>query len=153
MKSLLKSWKLQSLKFEDNNLIRMHLLLDFMIGKHFLYSLKYILWPFIWYFISVHKRSCGKREGNIFTGVCQSFCSHGGVAASACNGAGMSNPAPLLRVHPPAGSTIPTQGRHVHPPDRYTPQRRSLQRTVRILLECFLVWYGFWSCTFILNFR
>ena len=67
---------------------------------------------------------------------------------------------PLGRYTHPQAGTPPGQvhplGRYTQPPGRYTPwqvyppQRRSLQWTVRILLECFLVHY-FNLCT--LNFE
>ena len=108
------------------------------------------------------------RQGNIFTGICQSFCSQGeDVCLSAC----WDTP---KEAHPPVGSTppfgkhtslgsTPPSGKHIpleaHTPPGSTPPRstppppgstpgkhtphpplrRSLQRTVRILLECFLV--------------
>ena len=56
-------------------------------------------------------------KGNVFTSVCQEFCPRG------------------EGVHPPAGHPSPRQT----PP----PHRRLLQRTVRILLECILVWSEF----------
>ena len=89
--------------------------------------------------------------GNIFTGVCQSFCSQGGCLPQC-----MLGYIPR-QVHPRAGTppsryTLWTGT----PPGRYTPRkvhspagtpragtpptpRQSLQRTVRILLECFLI--------------
>ena len=49
---------------------------------------------------------------------------------------------------PPPGSTPPgkhTPGKHTHPPEAKPPIRRSLQRTVRILLECFVLpLFGCW---------
>ena len=59
------------------------------------------------------------QKGNVFTPVCQSFCLKG---ESASVHAG---------IHPP--------GRHPPPPSQHPPSRRPLQRTVRMLLECFLV--------------
>ena len=58
------------------------------------------------------------RKGNVFTPVCQSFCSRGGCL-----------PQCMLGYTPPADTPL---GRH--PP----PSRRLLLRTVRILLECIL---------------
>ena len=58
------------------------------------------------------------QKRNVFTPVCQSFCLKGG-----------SLPQCMLGYTPP--------GRH--PPSQHSPSRRPLQRTVRMLLECFLV--------------
>ena len=70
------------------------------------------------------------RKGDVFTPVCQSFCSQG-VYPSAC------------WDMPPPGQTPP--GRHpprAQPPGQTPPpppSRRLLLQTVRILLECILV--------------
>ena len=108
------------------------------------------------------QRSCGKV---MFLHLSVSHSVHEGVSASVH--AGIHPPGRYTRsrytprqVHPPG--TPPWQGhpladtppgRYTHTPGRYThppwqvhthprqvhPPRRSLQRTVRILLECFLV--------------
>ena len=65
------------------------------------------------------QRSCGKV---MFTPVCDSV--HGGGVSGR---------------HLPSGQTPPRQT----PPCAGTPQRRPLQRTVRILLECILVVFNF----------
>ena len=65
------------------------------------------------------------RQGNIFTGVCQSFCSQGGVCLSACwdtHPPGRytlraGTPPSPRQVHPPAG----TSSGQVHTPGRCTP--------------------------------
>ena len=57
--------------------------------------------------VTTHKQIC---EGYVFTLVCQSFCSQGGVPG---------------QVHPEAG-TPPGQ---VHPQDRYTPRQVHPPRT------------------------
>ena len=62
------------------------------------------------------------REGNVFTPVCQPFCSLGVGCIPACNGTGC----------------LPLSPGGVHPP-RQTLPVRPLKRTVRILLECILV--------------
>ena len=96
-------------------------------------------------------------QGNVFTGVCQSFRSQGvGVCIPTCIGADTPQAdtpwadTPLGRhplwadtpwVDTPLGRHPP--GRHPmdrHPPGQIptNPSRRLLQRTVRILLECIL---------------
>ena len=65
------------------------------------------------------------REGNVFTGVCQSV--HGGGEY------GAFPPYPRDRI--PLGTAPPSAG--LHHPGRYPPQQQ--KRAVRILLECFLV--------------
>ena len=65
--------------------------------------------------ITVHNSSCGK--GNVFTSVCQEFCPQGWWC-----------------TFPWADTPLGRQ-----PP----PPRRSLQRTVHILLECILVSFYF----------
>ena len=65
------------------------------------------------------------RKGNVFTPVCQSFCSQGGVCPSAC----WDTHTPPSR-HPP--------GQRPLPPGRHPPNRWLLLWTVRILLECIL---------------
>ena len=70
-------------------------------------------------------------KGNVFTPVCQSFCSQGVCTVHARIYTPLSRPP---RQTPP-GQTPPCEdtllSRH--------PTRRPLQRMVRILLECFLV--------------
>ena len=73
------------------------------------------------------------RKGNVFTPVCQSFCSWRGVC-----------PSPCWDTSPPPGQTpIPwvdtPLGRHQPGQTCFHPSRRLLLRTVRILLECILV--------------
>ena len=116
------------------------------------------------------QRTCG--QGNIFTPVCHSFCSHGGRGSASVH-AGMPHPP---RADPP-GADIPreqTPPRSRHPPDQTPPKSRypSLsrhppgadppgldtplgsrlqhtvyERPVRILLECILVRIEFhWQC-------
>ena len=91
-------------------------------------------------------------QGNVFTPVCQSFCSQGRCLADTLPGQ-----TPPGQTHPqqtPSGQTSPQAdtpeqtlqadtpwtdtplGRNLPQAD---PLRRPLQRTVRILLECFLV--------------
>ena len=92
------------------------------------------------------------RQGNVFTPVCHSV--HGGRWLSASVHAGIHTP--LGRTHPRKHTPAPPPPKkhlpeaHSHPPETHSPgstppgkhpssPRRSLQRTVRILLECFLV--------------
>ena len=57
--------------------------------------------------ITARKRSLG--QGNIFIGVCQEFCSQGGVPGQV----------PLWdQVHPPLGPGTPTPQDQVHPPEQ-----------------------------------
>ena len=72
------------------------------------------------------QRSC---EGYVFTRV---YLSTGGVCLSAC----WDTTHPESR-HTPRGGTSPWAGT---PWRRHPPRRRLLLRTVRILLECTLVW-------------
>ena len=79
------------------------------------------------------------RQGNVFTGVYQLFCSW---EVSASVHAGIHTPwADPTWKHTP-WKHIPLK--HTPPPEAHpspwnqTPPRRSLQQTVRILLECFL---------------
>ena len=67
------------------------------------------------------------RQGNIFTGVCQSFCSQGwGVSASVHPRQVHSHPSrqvhPLPRQVPQGRYTSPQAG--THPPGKYTPHRQ-----------------------------
>ena len=78
-------------------------------------------------------------KGNIFTTVCQSFCSKWGLCIPACIG----------QTHPPLEKCpSPSQTPRSDPPEQTPPfpvhagmhaPRRSLLLTVRILLECILV--------------
>ena len=84
-------------------------------------------------------------QGNILTGVCHSVHSRG-VCLSACWDTPTRADTP---GQVPPGSHTPRQlhpPRQVHPQAGTTPEarpapRRSLQWTVRILLECFLVFH------------
>ena len=89
-------------------------------------------------FITARKRSLG--QGNIFIGVCQEFCSQGGL------------PQCILGYPPPQGQTPPrppgpgTPARLGTPPEQTPPLREQSmlgdtvnERAVRILLECNLV--------------
>ena len=93
------------------------------------------------------QRSCG--QGNIFTPVCHSFCSRGGVCLSACWD---THHPPQTRDPPtPPGAETPLGQT---PPRTETPPGSRLQHTVyeqpvRILLECILVWYAFYYLDFI----
>ena len=72
-------------------------------------------------------------KGNVFTPV-TSVCSQGGgVHPRADTPQGRHNPPPPTDIPP---QQTPPPGRH---PTRQTPPRRPLQQTVRILLECILV--------------
>ena len=64
-------------------------------------------------------------EGNVFTPVCQSFCSQGRGVSQHARGRGAVHP---LRT---PWTDTPRQT-----PPRQTPPRRPLKRAVRILLEC-----------------
>ena len=78
-------------------------------------------------------------KGNVFTPVCQSFCSQGGVSQHAL---GQTPPwAETPGQTPPVsqhalGQTPPCVSQHAL---WQTPPRMPLHRTVRILLECILV--------------
>ena len=90
--------------------------------------------------IHVFLPSAKLRQGNIFTGVCQSFCSQEeGVCLSACCDTSPWQVHPLDRYTPqeahPPGSTPPLQE---EPPPQW-----SMQWTVCVLLECFLVYLTF----------
>ena len=69
-------------------------------------------------------------QSNVFTPVCQSFCSHGGVCPIACWETHPLRQTPPIGRHSPPGQTPP-------PPRilRYTINKQA----VRILLECLLV--------------
>ena len=78
------------------------------------------------------------RGGNVFTPVCQSFCSQG----VSTYGSGMSASGSRGSVHPldtPLGRHLP-RPRGRHPPGRRWP----LKWVVRILLECILVLIAIW---------
>ena len=67
-------------------------------------------------------------QGNVFTPVCQSFCSQGGMhARGAC----------MVGACIAGGHVCP--GGHVWQGSCAWQERRPLQRAVRILLECILV--------------
>ena len=74
------------------------------------------IWPIMFNSRGVYYRPQLSCEGYVFTPVCQSFCSQGGL------------PQCMLGYHPPGT-------RHTPSP----PSRRLLLRTVRILLECILI--------------
>ena len=77
-------------------------------------------------------------QGNIFTGICQSFCSLEGGCLSQC----MLGYIPQADTSPGRHPSRQTPPRQTHPRQTH-PQAdhpwRSLQRTVCILLECILV--------------
>ena len=90
--------------------------------------------------ITTRKRSLG--QGNIFSSVCQEFCSGGSTWAGTPQAG-----TPLLGRYTPPGRYPPGQ---VHPPGRYTPWQvhpreqcmlgdTGNKRAVRILLDCILV--------------
>ena len=117
----------------------------------------HILGHSIWRYYYWLQRSCG--QGNVFTGVCHSFCSRGERGLPQC----------MLGYHPPAGRhpprtrqtprpgrppqdqadtpgtrQTPPQTRQTPPDQADTPPRSRLQHTVYerpvcILLECILV--------------
>ena len=81
------------------------------------------------------------QQGNVFTPVCHSV-HRGGVCLSACwdTHTPLEAPPPHPLEAPPRST--PTEAHtplEAHPPGSTPSPRRSLQRTVRILLECFLV--------------
>ena len=106
--------------------------------------------------VTAHKRSLG--QGNIFTPVCQSFCSQGGVPGQV-HSPGPGTPSgpgtpphqvhhPPDQVHPLGPGTPPwtryTSHDQVHPWDQVHPRAVHAGDTgnkwvVRILLECILV--------------
>ena len=106
------------------------------------------------------QQSCG--QGNVFTGVCHSFCSQGGSpeippGPGRTPPPGPGRPCPPSRENPPSprqvGDAPRTRENPPTPPDQADPPRdqgeppppgRRLQHTVyerpvRILLECILV--------------
>ena len=91
------------------------------------------------------------RKGNVFTPVCQSFCSQGRCTPPGTPPPWQTQPHwedtplgihPQANIHPQA-DTHPRAdtplGRHTTPGQTPLLPRRPLQRTVRILLECILV--------------
>ena len=72
------------------------------------------------------------RKGNVFTSVCQSFCSQGGLPQCML---GYNTP---RQTHPPR-QTPGHDPSCADTPWVDTPSRRLLLRTVCILLECILV--------------
>ena len=82
------------------------------------------------------QRSCG--QGNIFTPVCHSFCSQGGLPQCMLGYPPPGADTPLSR--PPTEQTPPQEQtpRSRHPP-RSRLQHTVSERPVRILLECILV--------------
>ena len=106
------------------------------------------------------QRSCG--QGNIFTPVCHSFCSQGGVCISACWDTTPPQdqtphspeqtpprPDPHPRTRPPRADPPSTRPPRQTPPLDQTPpdqtppgsrlQHTVYERPVRILLECILL--------------
>ena len=101
------------------------------------------------------KRSLG--QGNIFTPVCQLFCSQGGVPGQVPP---RTRYTPWDQVHPPGPDTPPRTrytplGPGTSHGTRYTPREQCMlgdtgnKRAVRILLECILVFYEFYLVEFI----
>ena len=100
------------------------------------------------------------EQGNIFSSVCQEFCSRGGEYLGTYP-PGQVHPTSPGRYTPWAGT--PPLGRYtprqVHRPSRYTPLQvapppeqcmlgdTGNKRAVRILLECILVYHSFVKCT------
>ena len=99
-------------------------------------------------FITARKRSLG--QGNIFSSVCQEFCSQGGGGSASVH-AGIPPP-PRSRLPPdqaPPPEQTPPGSRHTPreqtPPEQTPPTQRMLGDTVNklavcILLECNLVY-------------
>ena len=77
------------------------------------------------------------RKGNVFTLVCQSFCSRGVSAQCMLGYTPLGRHTPLLFSNTPQPDTT-LLGRH-------PPSRRLLLRTVRILLECIVVTFTFFG--------
>ena len=84
--------------------------------------------------IGTSNRSLG--QGNVFTSVCQSFCSQG----YACMPPGTYAP---LGMHdsPPPVTQAPMPPGHARPPGMHTPPGTVNAWAVHILLECILVMY------------
>ena len=79
------------------------------------------------HFVSFYRPQTKLWKGNVFTSVCQEFCPRGVYPS-------------MHWADPPTGQAAP--GKHPPrqtPPGRHPPSRWLLQRTVRILLECILV--------------
>ena len=102
------------------------------------------------YVDSCYRPQTTLRKGNVFTSVCQEFCPWGGVVSQHALGGGMYIP-----VYTGCGcGKTPRQTPHrqttlwadtspgIHPPGQTPHPRRPLQRTVRILLECVLVFFA-----------
>ena len=95
-------------------------------------------------FITACKRSL--EQGNIFSSMCQEFCSQGwGVCLSACWDTTPPHGPGTPQTRHPTGPGTP-QSRH--PPDQAPPAQCMLgdtvnKRVVCILLECNLVFYIF----------
>ena len=84
------------------------------------------------------------RKGNVFTPVCQSFCSGGGCLPSAYWVYTPLGRHPTWADTPWADTTLEAHTPLLkHPPGSTTPpSRRPQQPTVRFLLECFLVYFS-----------
>ena len=68
------------------------------------------------------QRSCG--QGNVFTGVCHSFCSQGGVCLSACwDTTPRDQTSPRTRQTPPPRTRQMPPGTRQTPPQDQTPPR------------------------------
>ena len=91
------------------------------------------------FLFTARKRSLG--QGNIFTSVCQEFCSQGGGAWSRgiCPGGVCSGGCLVLGGLCSGGGCLVLGGLLPGECLLETPQRRLLLRAVRILLECILV--------------
>ena len=100
--------------------------------------------------ITVRNSSCGKVMFS--TSVCQEFCPRGVHPYFSSRNHPPFPPARTPQADiPPPGETLPSGhiplGRHPPPQtDRHLPPGQSLQRTVRILLECILAVFSlrFW---------
>ena len=73
------------------------------------------------------------REGYIFTAICQSFCSQGGVCLSAC-----------WDTHPLAGTPL----RQVHPLGRYTSREGTPPRSTPPNGHCSRWYASYWNAFF-----
>ena len=108
------------------------------IQKHYL-SVKQMISTFQLIFIA-HKRSLG--QSNIFSSVCQEFCSQGGLPQC------MLGYHPLRGADTPLGADTPPPPR-ANPPEQTPPVQCMLgdtvnKRAVCILLECNLVIKAIW---------
>ena len=81
---------------------------------------------------TARKRSLG--QGNVFTGMCRSFCSHGGKGSLSGGG--------LLDRDPPT-ETSWTETPWTETPPALRPPLYGKERAVSILLECILVCQNF----------